>query len=424
MKQFLYTQPGPREVNATDKIYLGICNNLLKIWDASGLISEAPEDLRQGVVIGIMGYYQDVMCDTGLWRSFTDECMRMYGHKVPFHSTDENYVDYELNRHDIEFVLWYQLAFNSMQFRYRYPLDPEIVELAELFHVALENEYEMTVNPEGYREFFDVELNNPDDSEKLYNFIHWLYWRSWLIFPPFQLSFAQIYPEMMELRNAAKDAEDAKKKIEQFQHQIMATMPTGPLAYYLREWLSLIIDGKYPKDKPRKYVGVDGTEAKDGAEHPFFTAFMKANNGSPLRFIATYNELNRFFIDGMGWEKDQEHLSAMKGHSDFVLMATSHSGLMVAKNIAKCVKHPDNPLYDHDYARIHAFDLLSQRAVCPGDMLRYFIVNGWLPDTTFPEYPSFRGESQLPDEEDRRLAAVKNQDFISRVYLQEYYRGD
>lgn len=424
IKQFLYTQPGPREENATDRIYLGICNKLLRIWEESGLLSEAPEELKHAVIIGLIGYYQDVMCDTGLWRSFTDECKRLYGHKVPFHTSEENYVDYELNRCDIEFVVWYQLAFNSMQFRFRYPLDPEIIELSELFFVSLESEYEVMVNPEGYREFFDVELNNPDESEKLYTFIHWLYWRSWLLFPPFQLSFAQIYPEMIELRNSAKDAEDARKKIEQFQHQIMATMPTGPLAYYLREWLSLIIEGKHPKERPRKYVGVDGNETEGLTEHPFYTSFMKANNGVPIRFIRSYNELNSFFIEGMGWEKDQEHLSSMKGHSDFVLMVTPHSGLMVAKNIAKCVKSPYNSLYDHEYARIHSFDLLSQRAVCPGDMLRYFISNGWLPDTAFPEYPSLRGASLLPDEEKRRLTAVENQDFISRVYLQEYYRGD
>lgn len=424
IKQFMYSQPGPRDVNATDRIYLDLCNNLLKLWEQSGLLADTSDELRQAAVLGIIGYYQDVLCDTGLWRSFTDECLRKYGRRVPFHSATEEYIVYELNRSDIEFVLWYQLAFNSMQYRFRYPLDPELVELAGIFFTALESGYDDMVNPEDYREFFDVELNNPEYAEKLYNFIHWLYWRSWLIFPPFQLSFSQIYPEMMELRNAAKDEEDAKKKIEQFQHQVMATMPTGPLAYTLREWLALIVEGRHPKEKVRKFVAPEGSGDEGLTEHPFYTSFIKANSGSPIRFIESYKELNRFFIEGMGWEEGQDHLSAMKGHGNFVLMATPHSGLMVAKNIAKCVKHPDNALYDEEYARKYAFNLISQRAVCPGDMLRYICENGWLPDMTFPEYPTLRGSHDMPSEEARRKAAVENWDFLSRAYLQEYYRGD
>lgn len=423
LRQFLYVQPGPRDENRTDRIYLDLSNKLLSVWDESGFLSETPDDLRQTVVLGIIGYFQDVLCDTGLWRSFTDECLRKYGQRVPFHIVSEDYIDYELNRNDVEFVLWYQLAFNSMQYRYRYPLDKEILSLAGLFFRELESRFHEIEDPEEYRDFFDIESNNPEDSEKLYSFIHWLYWRSWLIFPPFQLSYAGIYPEIMELRNAAKDEEDAKKKTEQFQHQIMATMPTGPLAYTLREWLALILDGRHPKEKQRKYVAPENSEDENLTEHPYYTAFMKANGNSPLRFIATYKELNDFFINGMGWEANVEHLSAMKGHGDFVLMATPHSGLMVAKNIAKCIAHPDNPLYDKEYARTHAFNLISQRAVCPGDMLRYICSNNWLPDLTFPEYPSLDTLNK-PSENQMREVAVNNWDFLARVYLQEYYRGD
>lgn len=420
MKQFLFTQPGPREENATDKIYLSLCNNLLRIWDESGLMTEVPDELRQVVVIGIAGYYQDVLCDTGLWRSFTDECLRLTGRRVPFHPATEEYIVYELNRSDVEFVLWYELAFNSMQYRFRYPLDPEIRELAGMMFAYLESGYDDMVNPEGYREFFDIELNDPAYSDHLYTFIHWLYWKSWLMLPPFQLTFSQLYPEMTELQKNSSDAEDAAKKIEKFQNQVMSSFPTGPLALYLREWLGLIVEGRAPKEKPRRYVSPDGDDSV--REHPYYTAFMKANGGSHIRFIATYAELNGFFIDGLGWEKGEEHLPVMKSHSDFVLMATPHGGLMVAKNIARCIAHPDNPLYDKEHARRFAFNLISQRAVCPGDMLRYICSNGWLPDATFPEYPSLRGD--MPSEEDRRRVAVENWEFLSRAYLQEYFRGD
>jgi hypothetical protein len=123
----------------------------------------------------------------------------------------------------------------------------------------------------------------------------------------------------------------------------------------------------------------------------------------------------------MGWKPGEEHLPALKGHKDFVLMVTPHSGLMVAKEIAKCVKHPDNQLYDGDHASKFAFNLLSRRGACPGDMLRYFLENGCLPDAKFPDDPT--ATSPIADEDSRRLVA-DNADFLARAYLQEYYRGD
>ena len=57
LKQYLFTQPGPREENPTDKIYLELANRLLQIWDGSGLLPEVPDELRQAVVLGIIGYY-------------------------------------------------------------------------------------------------------------------------------------------------------------------------------------------------------------------------------------------------------------------------------------------------------------------------------------------------------------------------------
>lgn len=423
LKEFLYYQPSPRESVSEDEKYLSLCNKLLKIWDESNILSEVPDELRHLVVIGLIGYFLDVINDLGVWRSFTDECKRRYGYRVPFHKETDDYLVYELNRSDVEFVIWYQLAFNSMQYRFLYPLETELLDLANLMYKELEHHYDEMGPNEDYKEFFNIELNNPEDAEKLYHFIHWFYWKSWLIFPPFQLTFSQIYPEIAQIRQTSPDPSEAKKKIEQLQHQVMSSIPTGPLAYTLKEWLALVLGGRHPKEVEPIYKPMN--EEEEGlTEHPLYTAFMAANNLKPLRFIATYSELNSFFIDGLGWEAHVEHLPAMKGHSDFVLMATPHSGLMVAKNIAKSINHPANPLYSQEVAKSQAFNIISQRTVCPGDMLRYICSKGFLTDAAFPEYPSLKDASRQPSYEERREAACNNWDFLARVYLEEFYRGD
>jgi hypothetical protein BACCOPRO_03685 len=113
----------------------------------------------------------------------------------------------------------------------------------------------------------------------------------------------------------------------------------------------------------------------------------------------------------MGWEKGERHLDQFAGDHDFVLMVDEHKGMLLAKNIAKCIADPENPLYDWNYASGHAIELLTQRGLCPADLLKFIFANGWLPDAHFL------------DSENHQIVG-KYHDFIARCYLQEYFRGD
>lgn len=412
IRQFLATQPNGEVEQTSDKVYLAIANRLYHHWDKCGLLQEVPDDLKKVVCLGLIGYYQDIVSDAGLWRSFIDRCKDLYGNYVPFHKDSEDYILYELNRSDVEFVTWYYLAFNSMQFRYCSPMEPQLLKLAGEMYAILEDEYDEVPSPANYTKLMECELHNPEDTECLYDLGQWLFWRNWLLVPPFQLSYSQIYSQMVEIQHNSPSTEVARARIEEIRQEVMTSMPTGPLALYLREWLSLLLERRMPAKTKSK-------DAEALAEHPYYTAFMKANDGLPLRFIHTYEELNAFFIEGMGWAAGEEHLPQFKGHSDFVLMATYDKGLMVAKDIARCIKHSDNPLYDADHAAKFSFTLLSQRAVCPADMLKYVCEHGWLPDARFPEMPLM----QQSEPGDAQLVA-DNWDFIARVYLQEFYRAD
>ena len=121
--------------------------------------------------------------------------------------------------------------------------------------------------------------------------------------------------------------------------------------------------------------------------------------------------MNRFFIDGMGWESGKEHLSMAKGAADYVLLVNHDKGMLMARGLARCISDSENPLYDNGYARDHAFELISVRGLCPGDLLQYIFEHDWLPDAVFPGT-------------DDRLTVAANRDFIARCYLQQYYRGD
>lgn len=392
IKDFQFRQPTFPQNDPTDKFYLDIANNLLGIIEASGIGKEMPEGVVRRLALGITGYFQDIIADAGIWRSFVDANRKMYGYSVPFHQTGESYIDYELNPEDIRFLTWYIIAMSYEDMRDLYPLNAKVIELADMMFGYLEAEYDDAPVCESFNLARGLEFNDPEDSEKIYHFGYWLFFHSYLMTPAFALTLSEIMadPNMLKQENVTQ--------LHARMEQAMMEDPTGPLALFTTEWLKLIIDGKLPENKKR-----------NGGNHPYYDKFIKATNGKCIKYFGDYQEMNTFFIEKMEWEKGEEHLPVMKKEKYFVVMVNPERGMLVARNSARCIADSDNPYYDKDYARKHAFEYLSVRGRCPADLLKYAFANGWLPDAVFPD----TNDSEL---------VKNNYDFIARCYLQQYYR--
>lgn len=395
MQQFLMWQPAAPEETSTDKYYLQLTNRLIDEAKSRHLFPSYPEKVVERAAMALTGYYQDVICDAGIWRTFITECRRRYGFTVPFFDDGSDYLDFELNKADVRFMVWYAISMNFEDRRVCYPLDKEIVDGADGWWEILEEVYEDSPIPVDYRMTHELEMHAKEDSEAIFKLGNWLFMHCYLMTPAYAVTLAEIASQI----DFSKD--DAMTVLRDKMEQSMSEDPTGPLALYLSEWLYLIVDGKLPKPK--------ATEKK--GPHKFYTAFTEATGGKTIQFFKGYESLNDFFISGLGWEAGEEHLPQMKHSSDFILMVDEEKGMLIARDIARCVASPDNPYYDKEYAKAHAIELLTQRGACPGDLLRMILANDWLPDAVFPE------------SEDKELVK-KNADFIARCYLQQYYRGD
>lgn len=398
-QQFLIRQPAFPDRKPSDKFYLDLANRLLKECVSAGLFPTLHESVLSRLAICVTGYYQDILSDAGLWRAFTTQCRRMYGHPVPFHSEPEGYIDAELNRIDIAFLIWYCIAMIDSDHRDLYPLHPDVISLSKLWHGILDAEYDEAPMPEEYNIGFQLEVHNPEDASGLYRFSHWLFLHSYLLTPAFTLNLAQLAAE------ARISEEGGESRLNDLLEEAMSLQPTGPLALYLKEWIYLVLHDRLPDEK-------DAEEGKTSKEvHKYYKAVTEATGGSPIAYFSDYRELNKFFITALGWQEGEDHLPQFKSHSDFVIQVDPEKGMLLARNVAKCIADPANPLYNAAYARRHAFDLLSVRGLCPPDLLQTILKNGWLPDAAFP------------DTDDRALVA-ENADFIARCYLQMFYRGD
>lgn len=395
MEQFILRQPAAPRETSTDRYYLDLANRLVGEAKERNLFPSYPEKVVERTALAVIGYYQDVICDAGIWRSFISECRRLYGRTLPFYEEGENYTDYEFNHSDVLFMCWYALSMNYEDRRVWNPMDEEIRSGANVWSDILEEVYDESPLPEDYRICHELEMHAHEDQEDLYKLASWLFMHCYLMTPAYALTLSEIA--------AGIDFSKPESALE-LQEKISKSMsedPTGPLALYTGEWLYLIVDGKLPQSKKH--------EEKE--PHKFYTAFTGATNGETIRFFGSYNELNDFLISGMGWEANEEHLPMMKNERDFVAMADRENGLLIARNIARCIAAPMNPYYDQKYAATHAMELLTERGCCPADLLKRVCENGWLPDAVFP------GTT------DHDLVAA-NWNFIARCYLQQYYRGD
>ncbi len=393
--EFLIRQPSFPERTQTDSYYIRVADRLLEEIGADAFGSAMPAGLARRLALSLTGYIQDVVADAGLWRSFVDACRELYGFSVPFHTVGEEYVDYELNREDVRFMTWYVIAMLWEDRREIYPHDAGLLALADRCFAVLEEIYDDAPVPEGFNLAQGLEFNDPDDRAAIYRLGNWLFLHSWLLTPAFSVSLREVMGQV------PADDPDFTVKVNGRLEEAMLQDTTGPLALFTPEWVYLMIERRLPHETPEA----------DAPEHKYYTAFTAATGGEDIRFFDSYEAMNEFFISALGWEAGKEHLAQAKGAHDYVLMVNPHKGMLMARDIARCLKAPGNPLYDEAFARENSFDLLTVRGLCPGDLLHRALKEGWLPYAHFP------------GSDDYELVKA-NADFIARCYLQLYYRGD
>lgn len=393
-KEFLLRQPSFPDATTTDQYYVDLAN---KIVDATGkmtFVSDMPAGLHDRIALTLTDYMQDIVSDAGLWRSFVDANRELYGYSVPFHITTEKYVDYELNREDVRFLVWYVVAMLWEEKRTIYPHNRELLEFADSCHDILELVYDDAPMPEHFNISYGLEFNDPQDHKAIVKLGNWLFLHSYLLTPAYSLSLRDIMSDI------DPNDPDMIKKINDRLDQAMYDDTTGPLAMFTPEWVYLMLERHLPKKMER---------VEEQTVHPYYEAFVKATDGETLKFFNSYEQMNRFFIEALGWKDGEEHLPQAKGAHDYILMVSKYRGMLMARNVARCIKAPQNPLYDEEYARKHAFEMLCNRGVCPADLLRRCLSEDWLPDAVFPG----TNDTEI---------VKNNADFLSRCYLQMYYR--
>lgn len=144
----------PKGVNSpTDFYYMNLANRLLTLTGQSLMSSELTQEMRQRIALCVTLYFEDVICDSGIWRSFVAKNQEMYGRRLPFYDTPADYHPDEPYLEDVKLVVWDAV----MTFKYESVVNPENLALgllAEQLFDAIDSEFERAPVNEALAAYF------------------------------------------------------------------------------------------------------------------------------------------------------------------------------------------------------------------------------------------------------------------------------
>jgi hypothetical protein len=157
MKDWMEFHP---EASPTDSYYLTLCNKVLKIIQLSPLKKVCGSNEEAILFAGILvAYFEDVISETKLFLSFTDQHKKLYGSYLPFYPTAEEYYPDEINLYDLHFLAWHVFSMWNRElklgmidpfFRDKLNVAATIGKIYDLF----EDEFEKAPQNEKLQAFF------------------------------------------------------------------------------------------------------------------------------------------------------------------------------------------------------------------------------------------------------------------------------
>ncbi len=241
-KDFRQMQPGYPITAPTDPYYMSLTAQLGAAWDKWGGLSTLNDDTRARVTLATVGYFQDIVADAGLWRTFTDQHRRKFGKPLPLSHIDDDYTDFELNRDDIRFLIAYIANGEHAHLGLPHidPDNPEVAALADLFFNLLDSVYETAPTPVDYLLLAGLDLNNPQETEQAYNLTYWLFWNSYIMRPTMLAATRTILDDVRALID--RHGNDAEPHVADLHDHVMAKFPCGPIPMPIGQWIQLIIN--------------------------------------------------------------------------------------------------------------------------------------------------------------------------------------
>lgn len=154
-----------------DSYYLKIANKVLDVLETEQewIMLGQDFELKQLACI-LTSYFEDFINEIGIWRLFTENNEKLYGHALPFYELTDEYDSDYLNPEDCSYIIWHFLSCHEQY--YVDPLHRKILKMGKEVYELIEAEIDDAPVTTFYEKYFDVgkDVHFFDLKDKLYWF--------------------------------------------------------------------------------------------------------------------------------------------------------------------------------------------------------------------------------------------------------------
>lgn len=230
--------PHDMPASPTDREYVNIANHLaMMMWRDENIEGITPAMIRL-IALNITLWFEDIVADSGLWRSFTEMNMKFYGRRLPFYNIDDSdYYPDEPHLDDISFVFWKTMV-DLRDETIPNPENPANRYYSEMFFDYLNEMFEEVGVNEVLADYFRS-APFADDFYLMRDVLKWICIDCYLTNGKFITSYLS-YEEKALGEALPKGMTGANRKY-QAQNIVAFNYKVGPLALKPQEWLAAML---------------------------------------------------------------------------------------------------------------------------------------------------------------------------------------
>ena len=222
----------------TDFYYAKVGNRLLRQLSKNPAKQGLSEDVMMKMALKTVLYFEDVICDSGIWRSFVEKHQALYDKTLPFYSFKGEYYADEPHVRDIQLLLW-DVMMEEHENEIINPENPGLSAIAFDFFEVLDDEFEKAPINETLKDFFEHPVFIGDFIE-MRNVLQWICSTCYLTAGRYKLrGFHETFESIIKLLRF--DSHDNRAV-----YAAMCQQPfkykTGMLALLPQEWLAGILE--------------------------------------------------------------------------------------------------------------------------------------------------------------------------------------
>ena len=251
-----YTKTG-----ATDNYYCRLVNRIIDVlydYDIMEGEIEPEDEIYEDTAIFLVGWFEDIISQTGVWQVFTSQCEKRYGSRLPFYEPGEDYYPDEINVEDVRFILWHCFQRDKIGKKIYNPENTGILALANEIYDIFDEEFETAPVNERLQDYFDLSYLTEDDFLEYRCIVEWFYFNSYINMGCYECYLDSLSEYMEELEKREDlDARTMDLMIYSFKINNVLSGRTPLLAITAPEYLKLLLEEQTVNPVDAPYMNVD-----------------------------------------------------------------------------------------------------------------------------------------------------------------------